>query len=89
MVFALFKPFLKEKLRNRVIFHGTDRDSLHKHLDPKCLPKCYDGINDIPRVDGSEWLKLLKQCDKEYLALNNFGYIKEMEAKTAKKRNKS
>jgi hypothetical protein len=89
MVFALFKPFLKEKLRNRIVFHGTDRDSLHKHFDPKFLPKCYDGTIDISRVDGREWFKLLKLYDKEYLALNDYGYVKEMEAKTAKKRNKS
>ena len=89
MVFALFKPFFREKLRSRIIFHGTDRDSLHKYLEPKCLPKCYDGTIDIPRADGVEWFKLLQLCDKEYLALNDYGYLKEMEAKSAKKRNKS
>lgn len=89
MVFALFKPFLREKLRSRIIFHGTDRDSLHKHIDPKCLPLVYEGTIDIPRVQGEEWFRLLLQCDKEYLALNDYGYIKEREAKVAKKRNKS
>lgn len=89
MVFALFKPFLREKLRNRIIFHGTDRDSLHKHLAPKCLPLCYDGTIDLPRVDGAEWYQLLLKCDKEYAALNDYGYLQEREAKAAKKRNKS
>lgn len=89
MVFALFKPFLREKLRGRIIFHGTDRESLHKHISPKCLPKCYDGTLDMPRVDGAEWYELLLKCDKEYLAINDYGYIKEVEAKQAKKRNKS
>lgn len=89
MVFALFKPFLREKLRNRIIFHGTDRESLHKYIDPKCLPLVYDGTIDIPRVKGEEWFQLLLKCDKEYLALNDCGYIKEREAKIAKKRNKS
>lgn len=89
MVFALFKPFLREKLRGRIIFHGTDRDSLHKHIDPKCLPLCYDGTIDIPRVEGAEWYRLLLLCDKEYTALNSYGYIKERDAKQAKKRNKS
>lgn len=89
MVFALFKPFFREKLRNRIIFHGTDRESLHKHMDPKSLPKCYEGTIDIPRADGADWMKLLQKCDKEYTALNSFGYLKELEAKSAKKRNKS
>lgn len=35
MVFALFKPFLREKLRSRIHFHGTNRQSLLAHVDPK------------------------------------------------------
>lgn len=89
MVFALFKPFLKEKLRNRIYFHSTDRESLHKHIAPKCLPKEYDGTIDLPRVSGNQWYELLLKCDQEYLALNNYGYIKEREAKDRKKKNKS
>jgi hypothetical protein len=89
MVFALFKPFLKEKLRNRIYFHGNDRESLHKHISQKCLPKEYDGTIDLPRVSGNEWYELLLKCDQEYLALNNFGYIKDREAKERKRKNKS
>jgi hypothetical protein len=89
MVFSLFKPFLKEKLRNRIHFHGNDRESLHKHLSQKCLPKEYDGTIDLPRVSGNEWYELLLKCDKEYLALNHFGYIKEREAKERKRKSKS
>lgn len=89
MVFALFKPFLREKLRNRIIFHGTDRDSLHKQIEPQCLPTCYDGTIDIPRVKGEEWFQLLLKCDKEYLALNDCGYLKERDAKVAKRKSKS
>lgn len=89
MVFALFKPFLREKLRNRLVFHGTDRDSLHSHVSPKCLPKEYDGTIDLPRVSGNEWYGLLLKCDQEYDMLNNYGYLKERDAKEAKsKRNK-
>lgn len=89
MVFALFKPFLREKLRSRIIFHGTDRESLFKHIEPKCLPKCYDGTIEMPNISGEVWLELLLKCDKEYLALNEYGYVAERDAKAAKKRNKS
>lgn len=88
VVFALFKPFLREKLRNRIYFHGTDRDSLHKHMSPECLPKCYAGTIDIPRVKGEDWLILLRKCDKEFEALNQYGYIKERDAKNAKNKKK-
>lgn len=66
MVFALFKPFLREKLRSRIIFHGTDRKSLHKYISPKCLPACYGGTLEIPRVEGPQWYQLLLKCDEEY-----------------------
>ena len=76
VVFALFKPFLREKLRGRIIFHGTDRKSFHDHISPKCLPPCYGGSLDMPRVTGEHWYELLMQCDKEYDAINSFGYNK-------------
>ncbi|KAL1500881.1 hypothetical protein ABEB36_006304 [Hypothenemus hampei] len=78
VVFALFKPFLREKLRSRIIFHGTDRKSLHKHIDPKCLPECYGGTLNLLRIDGSQWLELLEKCDDEFKAINSYGYRKKV-----------
>ena len=66
MVFQLFKPFLKDKLKNRIIFHGSDRNSLHQYVSPKCLPPCYGGTLQMPLVSGSQWYELLVLCDKEY-----------------------
>ncbi|XP_046401952.1 alpha-tocopherol transfer protein-like [Ischnura elegans] len=76
IVFQLFKPFLREKLKNRIIFHGSDRDSLHQHIDPKYLLDCYGGTLEVPRITGPEWLELLLKCDKEYDAINSYGYNK-------------
>ncbi|CAD6999204.1 unnamed protein product [Ceratitis capitata] len=76
VVFALFKPFLREKLRSRIYFHGTDRESLHKHISPKCLPAVYGGDLELKRVDGNQWYELLLLCDKEYVAINSYGYKK-------------
>ncbi|XP_055709525.1 alpha-tocopherol transfer protein-like isoform X1 [Phlebotomus papatasi] len=74
IVFALFKPFLKEKLRNRIYFHGSDRDSLHNHISPKCLPPVYGGTIEMPRVTGDQWYQLLLKCDQEFAAINSYGY---------------
>ncbi|XP_063239745.1 alpha-tocopherol transfer protein-like isoform X2 [Bacillus rossius redtenbacheri] len=64
MVFALFKPFLREKLRNRIIFHVSDRDSLHSHLSPKCLPSCYGDTLEMPQITGSQLVFVRKTvCD--------------------------
>ncbi|CAH1953957.1 unnamed protein product [Acanthoscelides obtectus] len=80
VVFALFKPFLREKLRNRIIFHGTDRKSLHQHMAPECLPACYGGTLELPRIDGAQWLELLEKCDNEFKAINSYGYKKKVDS---------
>lgn len=84
IVFALFKPFLREKLRKRIIFHGTDRQSLYQHMSPECLPLCYGGTVDAPRIRGDEWYQLLVQCDKEFIAINSFGYPPKPSKKSKK-----
>ncbi|XP_073987397.1 alpha-tocopherol transfer protein-like isoform X2 [Rhodnius prolixus] len=76
VVFALFKPFLREKLRSRIIFHGTDRKSLHKYLDPMCLPKEYGGTLEVPPFHAMEWFNLLVQLEREYEKINSYGYKK-------------
>lgn len=81
IVFALFKPFLREKLRNRIYFHGTDLASLHKHISPKSLPPKYGGTSQIPRVDGNQWFSMLEQCDREYKAINSYGLRKPIKGK--------
>ncbi|CAH0556805.1 unnamed protein product [Brassicogethes aeneus] len=80
IVFALFKPFLREKLRNRIIFHGSDRKSLQEYVDPACLPECYGGSLNLPRISGPQWLEMLEKCDKEFRAINSFGYNKKIES---------
>jgi len=76
IVFALFKPFLREKLRNRIYFHGSDLASLHKHIAPSALPPTYGGTSEVPRVNGDQWFDMLKQCDREYKAINSYGLKK-------------
>lgn len=77
IVFALFKPFLREKLRNRIFFHGSDYNSLHKYISPQYLPPNYGGSSQIPRVNGDQWYDLLRQCDREYKAINSYGFKKQ------------
>ncbi|CAB3363253.1 Hypothetical predicted protein [Cloeon dipterum] len=74
MVFALFKPFLREKLKNRIFFHGKDRASLQKHINKEALLPCYKGECDAQRLTGMDWYNLLSQLDKEYQAVNSYGY---------------
>ncbi|ESN92479.1 hypothetical protein HELRODRAFT_115835 [Helobdella robusta] len=48
-LFSLVKPFLKEKIVQRLNFHGSSLDSLHKVFDKRYLPKELDG--DLPPGD--------------------------------------
>ena len=59
MVWQMFKPFVKEKLKKRMFFHGSKMQSLHKHMAPSHLPKNYDG--DLPEIDytGAEWYQTI------------------------------
>lgn len=84
LVFNLFKPFLREKLRSRIIFHGTDRDSLHQYLSPKCLPECYGGTLDVPRITGNEWFQVLSLMEKEFEAINSYGVKTQEKSKNKK-----
>lgn len=88
MVFALFKPFLREKLRNRIIFHGNDRESLHSYMSPKSLPDVYGGSVALPRISGMQWFELLNKCDKEYKAINAYGLKKTLETAEDSKKGK-
>ncbi|XP_050453204.1 alpha-tocopherol transfer protein-like [Cataglyphis hispanica] len=48
MAFAIFKPFLEEKIRKRIHFHGTDWGSLMTFIGKKALLKRHGGELDIP-----------------------------------------
>ncbi|XP_075153899.1 alpha-tocopherol transfer protein-like [Haematobia irritans] len=43
VLFNIFKPFIREKLRKRIHFHGKDMNSLTKHIDAAVLPAKYGG----------------------------------------------
>ncbi|XP_012289206.1 alpha-tocopherol transfer protein-like [Orussus abietinus] len=56
MVFAIFKPFLQEKLRNRLHFHGTNRQTLLSHIGVTALPTKFGGNLKIPEEPVGETL---------------------------------
>ncbi|XP_034231613.1 alpha-tocopherol transfer protein-like isoform X2 [Thrips palmi] len=74
MVFAIFKPLLNAKLRNRIHFHGTDRQSLLNHVDAKCLTTAYGGGVAIPDFPGGKLCDLLSNYDSHYELRAQNGY---------------
>lgn len=55
----------------QLFFHGTEMQSLHKHIDPACLPENYGG--KLPKVNYSsvDWYPVLRTLDNEYKGKKN------------------
>ncbi|KAB0797141.1 hypothetical protein PPYR_08135 [Photinus pyralis] len=77
MVWTIFKPFIKEKLKGRLFFHGSKMSSLHKHLEPSCLPKNYGG--DLPEMDytGADWYPAIENHLDHMRLMNSCGLAKK------------
>jgi hypothetical protein len=43
-MFQIFKPFLNDHMRSKLFMHGSDMQSLHKHISPQHLPKKYENV---------------------------------------------
>ncbi|KAH0554347.1 hypothetical protein KQX54_009822 [Cotesia glomerata] len=78
MVFAVFKPFLMEKLRKRIHFHGTDKASLTKIIDRKALPTRYGGDLELPTESiGHAFWEYFCNFREEFEEAAKLGYRKK------------
>jgi len=77
MVWNIFKPFIKEKLKGRLFFHGSKMASLHKHMDPAHLPKNYGG--ELPEIDytGADWYPNIEGHMDHMKKMNACGFAKK------------
>ncbi|XP_058795518.1 clavesin-1 [Phymastichus coffea] len=74
MVWQMFKPFVKEKLKKRMFFHGSKMSSLHKHMAPSHLPKNYGG--ELPEIDysGADWYPTIINYEDHIRQMNSYGF---------------
>ncbi|CAK9799176.1 Retinaldehyde-binding protein 1 [Anthophora quadrimaculata] len=77
MVWQMFKPFVKEKLKKRLFFHGSKMSSLHTHIPPSHLPKDYGG--NLPMIDygSADWYPTLVKHEDKIREWNTYGYRKK------------
>lgn len=87
MVYNIFKPFLDERMKERIFFHGNDMDSLHQHIDPKHLPERYGGIH--PDYNYNDWINNLERNDKIRKELESLGYEENDEPSDEEEENSS
>lgn len=82
IVWRMFKPFTREKLRKRMFFHGSKMNSLHSHLNPSHLPKNYGG--ELPEIDytTADWYPTLGKCEDfisgKYSSFIQFIHLKKI-----------
>ncbi|KAG5883323.1 hypothetical protein JTB14_032524 [Gonioctena quinquepunctata] len=71
-VVAVLKPFLKEKIRKRIILHGSDITSLGAFIPSDILPTEYGG--SAGSFDNRPWYMGLLAEEDYFKELGSFGY---------------
>ncbi|GAB1862165.1 Alpha-tocopherol transfer protein-like [Camponotus japonicus] len=75
MAFAIFKPFLEEKIRKRIRFHGTNWESLMTFIDKKALLKRHGGELEMPDGQfGVNFWQGLCYCEPFFEVVQRCGY---------------
>lgn len=74
MLYAIFKPFIGEKLRKRIFFHGDNFSTLLEHVDGKFLPTQYGGEMKLETIYGPQLHKLICQFEQEFIDGNSRGF---------------
>lgn len=72
-VFQMFKPFLNERMRKAIFFHGSNYKSLHQHIDVNRLPIKYGGV--MPEYSYKPWIETLHKNPKVKRELEQLGYV--------------
>ncbi|XP_058447584.1 retinaldehyde-binding protein 1-like [Malaya genurostris] len=74
MVWTLMKPFVREKLKGRMYFHGDDMKKLHKHVDATCLPANYGGTMPTLDYGSKEWYPTMEKHTEDVKKFNSAGF---------------
>jgi len=85
MVYPVAKQLMGDKLRKRMIIHGSDLKSLHKHIPKNILPKEYGGELESLTTINEKWVEHLVANEKILLNYQNHG----IDLEKAKQKNKS
>ncbi|XP_017484523.1 PREDICTED: alpha-tocopherol transfer protein-like [Rhagoletis zephyria] len=81
MLFAIFKPFIREKLRKRIFFHGKDWKSLTSHIDKNALPVKYGGTGTWDLPAGKLLGDFFECYSADYELADTYGFTKDYQMK--------
>jgi len=60
-ILAVIKHFMKQKMLDRIRYHGTNYASLHEHVDPAILPPYIGGTGLSPEEESKRWMETLRE----------------------------
>jgi len=66
--YALAKPFLQDKIKKRIFFHGSNVEGLKSHFPADVLPKEYGGTGESIEVLSEKWISYVK-CKEGYIKM--------------------
>lgn len=72
LLFAVLRPFIKKKIRDRIHCHGLSFENLHKQIPAHVLPEEYGGQG--PAIDFDAFWKRLEQEEPLFIENNRYGY---------------
>lgn len=77
MIWQMIKPFIREKLKSRIFFHGNKMSSFHNHIPPAYLPENYGG--ELPKIDYSsaEWYPVMLKHEDRIKQWNTYGFRRD------------
>ncbi|XP_002735743.1 alpha-tocopherol transfer protein-like [Saccoglossus kowalevskii] len=76
-MYAILKPFLKEKIRKRFFIHGDDLSKLHSKVSSSLLPGEYGGSVEKSLDDfANRWADLLHSKEDMFAAMMDYGLKK-------------
>ncbi|KAJ6642293.1 Alpha-tocopherol transfer protein-like [Pseudolycoriella hygida] len=74
MVWALIKPFVKDKLKKRMYFHGDNLSQLHNYIPVDKLPSNYGGTLPEINYSGKEWYPCVDKYKEQFDQWSTFGF---------------
>jgi len=67
VLFNMIKPFLNDRVRDNIVFHGSDLQTLHKEVSPELLPGDLGGSGELDNSAAVEAAKNLDDYYKEHV----------------------
>ncbi|XP_043798221.1 retinaldehyde-binding protein 1 [Apis laboriosa] len=74
MVWQMIKPLVREKLKNRLYFHGSKMSSFHNYIPATYLPENYGG--ELPKINytSADWYPVLLKYEDKIKQWNTYGF---------------